>query len=119
MVESSLGIVGACLPTLRPLFTGTSPESVILPIRSAISLGSLGGNSINQTRARSAFQGLSRKYEDKGSQNSSAAGVALVESRLGKKAEDQYTPKSYLSTNALNGQRGIMVETEFGVEQMV
>ncbi|KAI4146134.1 MAG: hypothetical protein LQ340_006035 [Diploschistes diacapsis] len=42
MIESSLGILGACLPALRPIFRGFSPESVIRSIRSALSLDSLG-----------------------------------------------------------------------------
>ena len=34
MVESSLGVVGACLPTMRPIFRNFSLESVIRSIRS-------------------------------------------------------------------------------------
>ena len=34
MVESSLGVVGACLPTMRPLFRKFSLESIIRSIRS-------------------------------------------------------------------------------------
>lgn len=40
-IEPTLGVIGACLPTLRPLFQGISPESVIRSIRSQISLPSL------------------------------------------------------------------------------
>ena len=40
-IEPTLGVVGACLPTLRPVFSGISPESVIRSIRSQISLHSL------------------------------------------------------------------------------
>lgn len=40
-IEPTLGVIGACLPTLRPLFSGISPESVIRSIRSQISLHSL------------------------------------------------------------------------------
>ena len=40
-MEPTLGVVGACLPTVGPLFKGISPESVIRSIRSQISLPSL------------------------------------------------------------------------------
>lgn len=39
-IEPTLGVIGACLPTLRPIFHGISPESVIRSIRSQISLHS-------------------------------------------------------------------------------
>lgn len=40
-IEPTLGVVGACLPTLGPLFKGVSPESIIRSIRSQISLPSM------------------------------------------------------------------------------
>ena len=40
-IEPTLGVVGACLPTLRPFFSGVSPESIIRSIRSQISLSSM------------------------------------------------------------------------------
>ena len=40
-IETTLGIIGACLPTLRTLFSGLSPESIIRSIRSQFSLHSL------------------------------------------------------------------------------
>ena len=33
MVESSLGVISACLPTMRPLFRNFSLESIIRSIR--------------------------------------------------------------------------------------
>ncbi|PSN75085.1 hypothetical protein BS50DRAFT_671333 [Corynespora cassiicola Philippines] len=42
--ETCIAVVGACLPTLRPIFHGWSPESVIGSVRSALSLGSLSSN---------------------------------------------------------------------------
>ena len=36
-----MGVIGACLPSLRPCFHGMSPESVIGSIRSVMSLRSL------------------------------------------------------------------------------
>lgn len=41
-VEASIAVVAACLPTLRPLFHGKSPESLIGSIRSMLSLNSTG-----------------------------------------------------------------------------
>lgn len=41
MVESSLGIVGACLPLLRPLFTDMSVRKFPSSLRAMLSLSSL------------------------------------------------------------------------------
>jgi hypothetical protein len=41
MVEVGVGLLAACLPTLRFLFRGMSPESVVNSIRSVFSLQSL------------------------------------------------------------------------------
>lgn len=41
MIQMGVALVAACLPTLRPLFHGVSPESVIQSIRSNFSLSSL------------------------------------------------------------------------------
>jgi len=41
MVEVGVGLLAVCLPTIRFLFRGLSPESVINSIRSAFSLHSL------------------------------------------------------------------------------
>ena len=46
-LEPTLGVVGACLPTIRPLFQGFSPESIINSIRSVISLHSRRGSRSN------------------------------------------------------------------------
>lgn len=48
MVQMGVALVAACLPTLRPLFDGFSPESVIQSIRSTLSLSSL--------RSKASFQ---------------------------------------------------------------
>ena len=44
VIEASLAIVSACLPTLRPIFRGMSLESVIRSVRRVFSLGSLRSN---------------------------------------------------------------------------
>lgn len=41
MIQMGVALVAACLPTLRPLFHGLSPESVIQSVRSNLSLSSL------------------------------------------------------------------------------
>ena len=41
MIQMGVALVTACLPTLRPLFDGVSPESIIQSIRSNLSLSSL------------------------------------------------------------------------------
>ncbi|KAF2792104.1 hypothetical protein K505DRAFT_388011 [Melanomma pulvis-pyrius CBS 109.77] len=43
--ETCMAVVCACLPTLRPLFQGWSPESLVGSMRSAISLHSVGRRS--------------------------------------------------------------------------
>lgn len=54
MVESSLGILGACLPTYRSLFVGMSLESVVASVRSATSLQSFRSDrSRDRSRDRS------------------------------------------------------------------
>ncbi|CAD6590567.1 MAG: hypothetical protein ASARMPREDX12_004421 [Alectoria sarmentosa] len=45
MVESSLGIVGACLPLLRPIFTDTPAKDTFSSLRAMMSLSSLRSNN--------------------------------------------------------------------------
>ncbi len=45
MVESSLGIVGACLPLLRPIFTDVSAKDLFLSLRAMMSGSSLRSNN--------------------------------------------------------------------------
>ena len=48
MIESSLGIIGACLPLLRPIFTDTRAKNAISALRRAvISRSSLRTDSAN------------------------------------------------------------------------
>ena len=44
VIEASLAIVSSSLPTIRPIFHGMSPESVIRSVRSVLSLNSLRSN---------------------------------------------------------------------------
>ena len=60
-VEAGIGIVAACLPTLRPLFVGRSPESLIDSIRSVFSLRPFGSGHLreqNRQRRRSDSEQL-------------------------------------------------------------
>ena len=56
MVELGVGIIAICLPTLRPLFRGWSPESILRNITSALSLRSLhsSGSGARRSPGRSA-----------------------------------------------------------------
>ena len=72
MVESSLGLLGACLPTYRPLFAGVSLESVVASIRSIVSLQSLGSD---RSRINSRYQ----RHDDETGSQSSTAGVVSKE----------------------------------------
>ena len=47
MVESSLGVVGACLPLLRPIFTDTPARSIFWSLRTMLSLSSFRSNGAN------------------------------------------------------------------------
>ena len=47
MIESSLGIVGACLPLLRPIFTDTQASSIFSSLRTILSRSSSRSNSAN------------------------------------------------------------------------
>ncbi|KAF2237619.1 hypothetical protein EV356DRAFT_510579 [Viridothelium virens] len=44
MLEMGVGMVAICLPTLRPIFLGWSPETVLRNVRSALSLRSIGSS---------------------------------------------------------------------------
>ena len=73
--ESSLATIGACLPTLRPIFHGHSPESILESIRSRILLSS--GRSPNLSKAieidrqssTESSVGLKQASEDFGGHN--------------------------------------------------
>ena len=57
IIETGVAIIAACLPTLRPLFSNWSLESVIRSVRSAISLNSLRSSSQRSTRSQTAQPG--------------------------------------------------------------
>lgn len=67
MLEIGIAMVAACLPVLRPLFHGWSPESIIRTFRSQISLRSSGSankasviakGSAKRTESETAITGV-------------------------------------------------------------
>ena len=74
VIEASLAIVSACLPTLRPVFRGMSPESVIRSVRRVFSLGSLGSNDSKHD----GFDRLSRGNRE----DSNASNGGLVDKHI-------------------------------------
>ena len=58
LIESGVAVPVACLPTLRPIFDGLSPESVLSSIRSMISLSSI--NSQRRNKPRGSYDLKSR-----------------------------------------------------------
>lgn len=76
MLEAYLGIVAACLPSIRFLFKGFSPESVINSIRSALSLHSLRSNHSRMNDDGTGSQrGLQARSQESGVDN--VGGVEL------------------------------------------
>ena len=59
--ETCMAVVCACLPSLRPLFHGWSPESLVGSVRSAFSLHSLGqqrSQTSSENRSRHGFKNM-------------------------------------------------------------
>ena len=50
LVETGVAVPVACLPTLRPMFHGLSPESVVNSIRSIISHSSINSDQRKKSR---------------------------------------------------------------------
>ena len=72
MLEMGVGIVAICLPTLRPLFMGWSPETLMRSVRSVLSLRSMGSSK----RSRYS-ENESKKFRERGESQTSLAGDAL------------------------------------------
>jgi hypothetical protein len=93
-VEAGVGVVAACLPTLRPMLNARMPESIINSVRSKLSLNSLGSNSrapkrpgsdTNElTASRESFELTSRAQYGNGSSNitTQVEGVRHSESQV-------------------------------------
>ena len=91
MVELGVGIIAICLPTLRPLFRGWSPESILRSIRSALSLRSLnsGGSSARRSPGRSA-----KEAQQLGSE-SSVVGIHMEATTYGKANTEGVVTRAY------------------------
>lgn len=91
MIELGVGMVAICLRTLRPLFHGWSPESIIRSVRSAISLRSVysGGSSARISAGPSV-----REIQALGSE-SSVAGINMEEVTKGKANTDDTNTLDY------------------------
>lgn len=91
MVELGVGIIAICLPTLRPLFRGWSPESIICSIRSALSLRSFhsGGSSAKRSAGRSA-----KDAQNLGSE-SSMIGIHMESTTFGKGNTEGVVTRAY------------------------
>lgn len=63
-VEACVAVIAACLPTLRPLFAGKSPESLIGSIRSIFSLNTV--NNSSSAAGRSNQEGYVEQSEEDG-----------------------------------------------------
>ena len=74
-IEPCMGVIGACLPSCRPLFQGFSPESLVGSIRSALSLRSIG--SKDNMRQRKSKDSMPLR----GSSVDGASGKSLENSR--------------------------------------
>ncbi|RYF45018.1 MAG: hypothetical protein EOO38_16765 [Cytophagaceae bacterium] len=99
--ETCIAVVGACLPTLRPLFYGWSPESILGSVRSALSLTSL--SSKRSKNADNAADESRRVGQDsigdlRGDEYGISAGPILDRSKVPKMYLDSQT-----SVYAVNG----------------
>ena len=84
-VEAGVGIVAACLPTLRPLFLGKAPESLINSIRSAFSLSSGGSGRSHRLGTRPGNEHLA---------NTGAASISGIPQEDGSSGADAPTRKT-------------------------
>lgn len=103
-VEVCVAVIAACLPTLRPLFAGSSPESIIGSIRSIFSLNSLNNSQHGNSRANQ--EGYVQTTEEdgfrlhsKGLPSSSYIGTEITASNSGSAEVDrqQIMVKNHIS----------------------
>lgn len=79
-VEPCMGIIGACLPSIRPIFRGFSPESLVGSIRSAFSLHSIGSrNNMRRDGVKLDDSHPLRKTSEDGDVSSKNFGIANVQ----------------------------------------
>ena len=70
MIESSLGIVGACLPLLRPLFTGATSKGFVRKLRN-VNLPTLTYHDPNASKGSGTTAVASESSKEQGSDRSS------------------------------------------------
>ena len=114
MVELGVGMIAICLPTLRPLFRGWSPESIIRSIRSALSLNSIhsGGSNARKSTGPSA-----KEARQLGSE-SSIVGINMENIISNKASTEGTTTRAYGDEMGRNqteshGEGDIRVNREF------
>ena len=117
MVELGVGMIAICLPTLRPLFRGWSPESIIRSIRSALSLRSIhsGGSSARST-------GRPAKDVQQVGSESSIVGINMETITNGKASTEGNVTRVYGDEEGRNqterhGEGDIRVDREFGLSR--
>ena len=81
LVEAGLALIAACLPSLSPLFTGATYDSVVRRVHSALSLQSLRSRYSHQSSQNGisyrSQAGAYRSMEDDGSVRSHSHGHAV------------------------------------------
>lgn len=117
MVELGVGMIAVCLPTLRPLFHGWSPESIIRSIRSALSIRSIhsGGSSARST-------GRPAKDAQQVGSESSIVGINMEPITNGKASTEGTVTRVYggeegQSQTGRHGEGDIRVDREFGLSR--
>ncbi|APA08412.1 hypothetical protein sscle_03g031820 [Sclerotinia sclerotiorum 1980 UF-70] len=63
-VEVGVGVVAACLPTLRPIFGSRTPESLVNSVRSAVTLNSLTSSRRRAFANESGIDGTASELKD-------------------------------------------------------
>ena len=112
MVQMGVAVNVACLPTLRPLFHGISPDNIISSIRSRMSLNSVlsktpsssykGSNKPRSSSAESLreFTGKDRYARQGSGQGSGDAYIqTFAVCRMDNKRSDDETPSTGILVN--------------------
>ncbi|KAF2648989.1 hypothetical protein K491DRAFT_722089 [Lophiostoma macrostomum CBS 122681] len=71
MIECQAGLLAACLPTLRRVFSSSSVDSVLRSVRSKLSLNSIRSNNSQPAPGKGSFQSISTPRPSQGSQSAS------------------------------------------------
>ena len=74
MVESSLGVVGACLPLMRPLVAGTSPSGFLRSLRSIVFPSSRHSDSTEKSEVDARYN--DQKYKVHANEQSTDAALS-------------------------------------------